>query len=653
MKKSLLLLAAFLFVTFSILSAAPRSASALEPYTTCRGEEVTISATLLQNGTYGDPVANQDIEFFDETNNHYLGSSRTDSFGTCALPWLIPMDYRLGIVTVNATFRGNTTLFLAPSSVSLNLHILSATEIQINQSYVTAAFGDEVEISTRLTNDEGLPIFNGVLNVRIDNQTILSYTTNVSGYADFVLSCNTSWLALGENRLSVNYEWNPTLHMASCTSELTIHIVEIEASLDSIGEPPDTVSLGSSIPYNLVLSSPEGPLSNSLIRIMLDGNQIAEATTNPQGNASVEIEVDARFTLGPHALGFHYDGSNRYSATQSIFSLTVTTSAHLSVYLPAEIILNTITAFDVNVVDNLGRSIPGIGLSLNDSASDVVTTEYLQDERGNFTIEILILGPSGNRTMYIQVLPTAFVDVSTIEMEVTVWSKPFLSMDFSNIMGYSTPGQNVVVEVRLTDSLGNLTNRAIIAQLNTDAQDVLLTDARGVLRLTFEAPHLEQVHILSLRYLGNDTRYELGCEFDFVFAVTRIIPVILLLDEYEVISPLRQIRTRLSVLGLNGSLINGISVEFSWQSISFNRVSSSDGTIVLHLGLPNHDGIFLLNYSIDSTETIDGTHGSLVISVTRAQVDQSQGLGIPLISIALIASLIVVAVPTIARRFLV
>ena len=49
-----------------------------EEFVACRGDEITITARLLQNGSYGDPVPFQEVYFFDQTYNTFLGTSFTD-----------------------------------------------------------------------------------------------------------------------------------------------------------------------------------------------------------------------------------------------------------------------------------------------------------------------------------------------------------------------------------------------------------------------------------------------------------------------------------------------------------------------------------------------------------------------------------------------
>ena len=98
-----------------LLLSSSASVDAEEVNIGVRGEDVTISAILLQNGTYGTPVPNQTIEFYDQTMNSFLNYGLTNAAGIATIVWNIPIDHSLGPTTLNATYRGNESLFLAPS----------------------------------------------------------------------------------------------------------------------------------------------------------------------------------------------------------------------------------------------------------------------------------------------------------------------------------------------------------------------------------------------------------------------------------------------------------------------------------------------------------------------------------------------------------
>ncbi|MHA2022761.1 MAG: hypothetical protein ACTSWQ_03775, partial [Candidatus Thorarchaeota archaeon] len=155
MDRAIILLSTLILL---IISLNIGIANADEELAAIRGENVTISVVLLQNGTYGNPVPEQEIEFFDQTNNLLLGINITDANGLASIIWNIPLDYSLGPTIVNATFRGNESIFLAPSDQSIILNILASTEIILHDTPTLLAPGDVLSFSVSLFDDVSNPL---------------------------------------------------------------------------------------------------------------------------------------------------------------------------------------------------------------------------------------------------------------------------------------------------------------------------------------------------------------------------------------------------------------------------------------------------------------------------------------------------------------
>ena len=81
--------------------------SAAETPVVSRGESFTLSATLLTNGTSGNPLSNQEVFFFDQTYNELMGIAVTDTEGQASIDYAFQSSHPLGLTIVNITFRGN------------------------------------------------------------------------------------------------------------------------------------------------------------------------------------------------------------------------------------------------------------------------------------------------------------------------------------------------------------------------------------------------------------------------------------------------------------------------------------------------------------------------------------------------------------------
>ncbi|TFF86902.1 hypothetical protein EU519_00555 [Candidatus Thorarchaeota archaeon] len=650
MKRRKVLLFLVLIFTLTVLSTTPTDVDAEEPFFACRGEDVVISITLLQNGTYGEPVPYQPVEFFDQTNNLLLGTTYTDSLGFGSITWLIPLDYQVGITTLNATFRGNASLFLAPTSTSVILHIMSSTEIQTNLTYLLCAPGDAITLETTLLDDEGTPLPNHPINIRREFQTIATSHTNASGIATFAIDCNTSWLVLGENEVRIVYDQNLSEHRAESQESITIHMQQIQSMITINSNVTDAISLRNNLQYQITLASPEGPLPNSMVRITLDGHLLLETLTDFQGNCSTTIAIDDQFSLGDHSIRIEYFGSERYSSCHKTDSISVTSPLNFTAQVPSPVVAGRTTSLNISASDIMGRPVPGLILDLNDTSSGTQLRGYFNPNSTQTMFTVPFSEPLGSHIVLFHPSGNAYIEATTFEIVVVVWSQPVFDLLSSSIENYAWPNQEVTLEIRLSDWLGNLANREVAIGLDGTNQSSVVTNQAGIVRLSFSAPSTQQQHIMTLSYTGNSLSYERGTVYEYSFTVTRTMPVDVYLDDYEFQYPLKRIVVNLQTKGLNGSRVGGLQVSFSWLVTDVEYTSSTDGYVTLHLSVPNEAGVFTLTYSVESVDTVHGMNGSFLIVVRQLDIRASGGLGVPIIALALVLPAAIVAIPTLIRR---
>ncbi|MFW9968486.1 MAG: hypothetical protein ACFFEA_15165, partial [Candidatus Thorarchaeota archaeon] len=180
--------------------------SAEETPVIVRGELIPITARLLQNGTFGDPVMNQFILFYDQSQDALIGSEITDSDGYASVLWNVSINHPLGLSLLNVTFEGNISLSLSPSYQWLSVIVVSRTsiEVQIDENAIHPE--DEIRLTARLVDDLNFSIVGASIDVYSDSTFLATASTNASGYATFVINCNNSWCTIGENTLRVVFE---------------------------------------------------------------------------------------------------------------------------------------------------------------------------------------------------------------------------------------------------------------------------------------------------------------------------------------------------------------------------------------------------------------------------------------------------------------
>ncbi|PNX52410.1 MAG: hypothetical protein BV458_09735, partial [Thermoplasmata archaeon M9B2D] len=233
-----------------------------------RGETVTITVHLLQNGTFGDPVPDQTIEFYDQTHNTLLGKDTTNVSGIASINWTISLSFPLGPTLINATFRGNESLFLSPSTQWILLNIVSSTQIILDYEIGPFAPGDSFCLTASLFDDSNAPISNSTLIVMSENILLASSITNSSGIALISIQCNTSWANYGENIIRVIHQEDLINFYAETEESITIDIQQIATSL-KVENHPNDVLLGDSLTIDINLSAGDSGISTE-VRVYVD-----------------------------------------------------------------------------------------------------------------------------------------------------------------------------------------------------------------------------------------------------------------------------------------------------------------------------------------------------------------------------------------------
>ncbi len=121
-----------------------------------RGEGIRIYAKLLlDNGT---AIASQNISFYDETENTYIGSALTNVNGIAYVDYAITNTAILGEHIINASFSGNSTIFVNPSQNKTIINVglkPSINSIQVLPDSVIG-YGMNATIRANVTDDQGV-----------------------------------------------------------------------------------------------------------------------------------------------------------------------------------------------------------------------------------------------------------------------------------------------------------------------------------------------------------------------------------------------------------------------------------------------------------------------------------------------------------------
>ena len=651
MRNSAIPLPIILAAIFLLFVCSMPTVSAEGETVVSRGETITITAQLLQNGTYGDPVVHQRIEFFDQTHDSFLGSDMTDSNGFAHIDWFLPSGHPLGFMMINATFRGNQSLSLLPSCQWMPLTVVSSTTMEIQVEDSDLAPGDDLSLIVRLLDDMNEPLSNASLMVVSDSLLLGSGITNDTGYASFSFHCNTSWAQLGANTVTVIYERNLVLFQEGVESSFSVTIEQIATHIEHDDALSDIVALNDSITVSITLWANEGTLPNFLMMASLDGTTQSSITTNESGVATLDLQINEAISLSNHTLTIEYMGTDRYSTSILQIHFVVTSPAVMEILLPEYIITGAEIEISVMVQDILDRPISSASITIFDTLTEEAITKPVTDNNNPTLLLLPITGPRGTREFIVTVNEALYVTNGTHRFSEAVWARPTLSLNQSNIMGFASPQQEILLVVHLINDNTNYSKKLVeVYSIDNTLITQSITNQDGIAIMAFSAPSREGHFVFLIACSGNESAYELSVILEYSFIVSKTIPVMILLDYYEIVPQLKEIHVQLTIQALNGSLLRSIPISYVWLSAHAEIDSSNDGFIRLQLVIPSTSGSYLLSYESEASDSLQSYAGSAVIVIEDADVSAAQGVGIIGLAVSFCLSISLVSIPLIRRR---
>ena len=618
-----------------------------------RGTTTTLTARLLQNGTYGDPVPDQTIDFHDELLGSYLGSSVTDSNGYASIVWSIPSDHPLGITPINATFAGNTALALAPSYQLAFVYVVSNTQISIQSLPETIHPGDDLAFIALLQNDLGEPIVGTALTVSKDITQIAIASTNTSGYASFRFQCNTSWYHLGLNELKISYEEDLLGYNSGYELIFQVDVEQIQSSINIESTIPFAVNLTDTIHIQLSAKTLEGDLQNTPLGIFLDDLSIDTIVTDALGYADYALNMDFRFSLGEHTIQIHFNGTERYTSAYTDITIVVRSSISIDVIKPEYSILGLENEFSIEICDVLNRPISNGTITIHDSVMNIDYVGQVSSGQTSLIMTISFEGSAGPRSLTISVSGNDFIANDSYSFELILWLQPEFALIESSILGYASPSQEFSLQIQLSGTEGGLPDKVVEAlDYHGMANEVLITDPNGLIQFSVTAPDTIGEFTISLVYAGIQSEYELSTTFHYSFTVSRVIPVMIQLEYYEVISPAQEIFVRFAMRGYNGTFLQGVGFRYTWMELTVRTISQSNGIVDLHLPVPGV-GTYILYYESEGSSTLESCSGNITIVISGTEAIAAQGIGISGFVLSIVLSVGLVGIPVIYRKYMI
>jgi hypothetical protein len=533
------------------------------------------------------------------------------------------------------------------------LTVVSSTAMEIQVEDSNLAPGDDLFLIVRLLNDMNEPLSDASLMVVSNSLALGSGITNDTGYVSFSLHCNTSWAQLGANTVSVIYEGDLALFQEGVESSFSVTVEQIATLIKHDNALSDIVTLNDSITLSLTLWANEETLPNGLMMVSLDGTTHSSVTTNGSGVATLDLQINEAISLNNHTLIIEYTGTDRYSISILRIHFIVTSPVLIEVLLPEYIVTGAELGISVVVQDILNRPIPSVSITILDTLTENAVTKPVTGNNNPTLLLLPITGPRGIREFVITVNEAQYLTNGTHRFSEPVWFRPTLSLNQSNILGFASPRQEILLVVHLINNDANYSDKLVeVYSIDNTLVTQSITNQSGIATMAFLAPSSEDHFVFLIVYSGNESAYELSVILEYSFTVAKTIPVIIIFNYYEIIPQLKEIHVQLTIQGLNGSLLRSIPISYVWLSANMEIDSSNDGLINLQLAIPSTPGSYLLSYESEASGSLQSYAGSVVIVIGEADVSAAQGIGIIALAIGSCLSISLVSIPLIRRRYM-
>jgi hypothetical protein len=629
--------------------ASPHIAAS-SPVIVSRGESFQLSATLLMNVTYGAPIPSQSLEFYDQTNDQFLGMSMTDEDGIATLQYAFPKSHPLGYTLINATFRGNDTLSLAPSCQWITLLITSLTSINITAQNTILAPDDQLTFTVSLLDDTQNPIPNATVSVYHDSVFLQTTTTNSIGQALIHIDLQAQPLPLGNHSIEVVYTGNQSCYYRGVSDSFNIQIRKEQTSIISCNNVGFLLLNHTSV-ITMRLTSEKDIMQGFPIDLTIaDSNFHIQEVTNDTGYASFEIHVDNRFVVGAHLITAAYLGNIRYNESLIQLPCYINTSLVVGHIYSGQVQLNRNTTISLNVTDIYSRPIPSILVSLTDETTKYSMVQTFINE-SQVIFRVPILGEVGNRTFSVIISGEYCISSEHISFILGVWDRPRIELKSANILGFASPSQPIDLVVHVSNYIGNLSHRQItLSILGLESSQSSFTDKSGVALVSIQSPDVVGAYLFTIRFAGNKSLFEMSSSYNFTVHVELEIPVRISDFQYTINPILKSVVVTIKVQVLNGSFLGGIKFRLSWLNTIATSSTQAGGLMKIDLLLPDAPGMYELEYETSPTTGISASSGILYVIISPSDSNISEGLGFYPLLVAISSSVLLLIFPIFRRR---
>jgi hypothetical protein len=296
----------------------------LNPILVNRGDEVNISARLVESSNLFLPLGGYDVDI--EFHESWLPGTQTDGEGFANFSYLVPTTHPLGLITVTMVFNGSVDLLATNVNLS-SITIRSTTILVVDAITANPVAGTSFNVTGTVQSDNGsgLELRDGSLlpaNIlfAVNDQpvgfTVSGGTVQTGGLWSATITLGAAFPA-GTNRIEasfipgVNYyigsEANTTFDSRGFTT-----LLFIKPALDGIGDPSlnDRTERGNNVSFQILLrDNTDTAVGNQQVLVGLPGLALSSFTTFANGTAIGSIAVPENLSVGPTDLYVEFAGT--------------------------------------------------------------------------------------------------------------------------------------------------------------------------------------------------------------------------------------------------------------------------------------------------------------------------------------------------------
>ena len=392
------------------------------------GKSVPVTGSVTDEE--GKPVANAPVNVTVDGKT-YTGT--TDKDGKFSIPvtptksGTLPVNVNVGATNNTNAAKANTTAKVTKQDPTVTVDPVTGAEV-----------GKSVPVTGSVTDEEGKPVANAPVTVKVGDKTY-NGTTDKDGKFSIPVTPTTA----GDNPVTVTVPATNTTNAKTVKDSITVSKVATTLTVSA----PKTVTVGDKYTINGTLKGADNKaIANAKVSINVDG-KVLSATTNSAGIfnvTSTAADVGKEEVTAVFAGDAKYDASNVANATVTVNKLgTKTTVAKVTGKA-----LNNVT-ITATVNDAKGNAIKSGAVYFTDSNNIVlglanvtngkasIVTSY--PEQFNGTIKAQFLG-SDNYTA-----STGSVKANITKQNVVIKADPITGQ----------MNDNVTIKATITDENGN------------------------------------------------------------------------------------------------------------------------------------------------------------------------------------------------------